>query len=163
MRERIECKTHKLAVMVTTVWPMLLGMLAMSAGALVVAPFSVAMIVIGLMALLVITAFCFCVPMYLGSYHFLPATQVRGARIIARLGRSETTIASVYADEIIVKQSWIEKAFGVCHIRQKDTPNYFRGVPEPEKVQAWINDNFPARPAERPAGKKGKSSPNRKK
>jgi len=31
----------------------------------------------------------------------------------------------------------------VCHIRQRGTAIYLRGVQQPEKVMAWIDANFP--------------------
>ena len=48
------------------------------------------------------------------------------------------------AGEIIIRQSWLEKRLGVCHIRQRGTMVHLRGVREPEQVRAWVTANFPA-------------------
>ena len=47
------------------------------------------------------------------------------------------------ADEIMVRQGWMERRLGVCHIRQKGLAMCLRGVREPETVKAWIDANFP--------------------
>lgn len=45
----------------------------------------------------------------------------------------------------------------MCHIRQRGTAVYLRGVRDPEKVRAWVAANFPAeRKAEPIRRKKGK-------
>lgn len=143
MKERLELKTHKGAVILTTAWPMVIGLVIVMLMTLPFMPFSMSLQIGGiLVAIILLTLLC-CVPMYLGTYLFLPATQVKGARIIARLGRNENEIAGASAGEIIVKQNFIEKALHVCHVRQKGTMYYFRGVPEVEKVKSWVAANFP--------------------
>ena len=157
MRERIEMKSHTPSVLLSTVWPMLLGLLVVSLVVLVLFPLSAALQVIGLMLLITLATFALCAPMYLGTYLFLPATEYKGARIIARLGRNETEISGVLAGEVLVKQDFIERAFKVCHIRQKGTVVYLRGVSDPERVKAWIAANFPAsRELPQPKKKSGK-------
>lgn len=158
MRERMEMKTHTLGVAVSAGWPMLTALAFISGMVLLILPIRLGWQVIALMAGIVLLTFLWCFRMYLGTYLFLPATEYKGARIVARLGRNEETeITGVLASEIIVKQGWLEKLCGVCHIRQKGTAVYLRGVREPEKVQAWITANFPAeRRAEEIRGKKGK-------
>ena len=147
MRERLELQTHKLAVLATTAWPMVLALLLLTAATLLILPFSLAWQVLAAMLGVILITLAICVPMYTGTYLFLPATEYKGARLIARLGRNETEIAGVCAAEVLVKQNFIEKAFHVCHIRQKGTAIYLRGVPEPEKVKAWIAANFPEKTA----------------
>ncbi len=142
MRERMEMKTKTGAVMVSAGWPMVLGWLAMSAFMLLTAG-AIAWPLIGVMAAIMAVVFTLCIRMYLGTYLFLPATEYKGARIIARLGRNEVEIGNVLRSEVIVKQGWIEKMMGVCHIREKGTSVYLRGVPEMEKVQRWVEANFP--------------------
>lgn len=158
MRERMEMKTHTLGVAVSAGWPMLTALAFISGMVLLILPIRVSWPVIALLAGIVLLTFLWCFRMYLGTYLFLPATEYKGARIVARLGRNEETeITGVLASEIIVKQGWLEKLCGVCHIRQKGTAVYLRGVREPEKVQAWITANFPAeRRAEEIRGRKGK-------
>lgn len=158
MRERMEMKTHTLGVAVSAGWPMLTALAFISGMVLLILPIRVSWPVIALLAGIVLLTFLWCFRMYLGTYLFLPATEYKGARIVARLGRNEETeITGVLASEIIVKQGWLEKLCGVCHIRQKGTAVYLRGVREPEKVQAWITANFPAeRRAEEVRSKKGK-------
>lgn len=144
MREKLEMKTHTLGVAASAGWPMLLSLVVMTGMVLLILPLQMGWPIIALIAALVTLTFLGCLRMYLGTYLFLPATEYRGARIIARLGRSgDVEISGVLAGEIIVKQGWIEKRFGVCHIRQKGTAVYLRGVREPEKVRAWIAANFP--------------------
>lgn len=158
MRERMEMKTHTLGVAVSAAWPMVLAVLILSGMMLLILPFSVCWPMLAILVGLVALAFIWCFRMYLGTYLFLPATEIKGARIIARLGRNdETEISGVLASEIIVRQGWLEKRCGVCHIRQKGTAVYLRGVREPERVKAWIEANFPAeRKVEEPKGKKAK-------
>ena len=143
MREKMEMKTHTLAVAISAGWPMALALAAMLAGTLVILPWQMALQICGIMLVVVLLTLALCMKMYLGTYVFLPATEYKGARIIARLGRNEVEIAGVCASEILVKQGLTEKPLKVCHIRQKGTIIYLRGVKEPEKVQAWINANFP--------------------
>lgn len=143
MRERMELKTNKLAVTLTAAWPMVIALVLVIAATCWMLPIMMALQIAGLLLVIILLTLAFCVPMYLGTYVFLPATEYKGARLIARLGRNENEIAGVCASEIIVKQNFIEKAMKVCHIRQKGTVLYFRGVPEVEKVKAWIAANFP--------------------
>ncbi|MBQ8201163.1 MAG: hypothetical protein IJZ74_05285 [Clostridia bacterium] len=152
MRERLEYKTHKGAVILTTVWPMLLALLLMVGATMLILPVQAALLVSGLLLLVIIVTFALCLPSYLGTYLFLPATAYKGARILARLGRNETEIHGVCVPEVLVKQNFIEKACKVCHLRVKGTAIYLRGVPDPETVKVWIAANFPAEP--RPAAKK---------
>lgn len=158
MRERMEMKTHTLGVALSAAWPMVLAMVILSSMVLLILPFSVCWPMLAVLLGLVMLTFIWCFRMYLGTYLFLPATEIKGARIIARLGRSdETEISGVLASEIIIKQGWLEKLCGVCHIRQKGTAVYLRGVKEPEKVKAWIAANFPQeRKVEEPKGRKSK-------
>lgn len=143
MREKIEMKTSTLGVALSAAWPMALAVLVLTGVVLLVLPFRLGWPLIAIMAGLVALTFLWCFRMYLGTYLFLPATEYKGARIIARLGRNETEISGVLADEIIIKQGWIEKLAGVGHIRQKGTAIYLRGVKEPEKIRAWVDANFP--------------------
>lgn len=144
MREKLEMKTHTLGVALSAGWPMALALALLSGMVLVLFPFSAGWPIIAVLAVVVALTFLWCLKMYLGTYFFLPATEFKGARIIARLGRSnEIEISGVLAEEIIVKQGWMEKLVGVCHIRQKGTVIYLRGVRDPETVKAWIAANFP--------------------
>ncbi len=153
-KARMEMKTHTAAVMVSAGWPMLAGLFMVTVVLLVLFPARLAWPVVGLMGVLVALTFLYCVRMYMGTYLFLPATEFKGARIIAKLGKSnETELTGLLAGEIIIKQGPLEKLFGVCHIRQKGTPVYLRGVREPEKVQAWVNANFPKARPEKMGGK----------
>lgn len=149
MREKMELKTNKLAVLLTTAWPMLIALVVMVAGTLVMLPWQMALQIGGIMLGIVMITLAICMPMYVGTYLFLPPSEVKGARLLARLGRSgnETEIANVSAGELLVKQNFIEKAMKVCHIRQKGTAIYLRGVPEVERVKAWITANFPEKTA----------------
>ncbi len=158
MHERMEMKTDTLGVAMSAAWPMLLAVALLSLIMLAMLPLSVCWPILATMIGLVLLAFLWCMRLYSGTYIFLPATQIKGARIIARLGRNEDMeISGVLASEIIVRQGWIEKCCGVCHIRQKGTAVYLRGVKEPEKVREWITANFPAeRKADAPKRKKGK-------
>lgn len=145
MHEKIEMKTHTLGVALTAGWPMALALAVLALVVLLIAPASLAWRMLLVLAVLIGLTFLWCLRMYLGTYIFLPATEFKGARIIARLGRNEDVeISGVLQGEIIVKQGWIEKLCGVCHIRQKGTAIYLRGVKDMEKVQAWIAANFPA-------------------
>ena len=154
MHEKIEMKTHTLAVALTAGWPMALALLVLGSIVLFIAPVSVSWPMLALLTAVIGLTFLWCLRMYLGTYIFLPPTEYKGARIIARLGRSEDVeISGVLQGEIIVKQGWIEKMCGVCHIRQKGTAIYLRGVKDMETVQKWIAANFPA---ERKAPVKGR-------
>ncbi len=154
MHDRIEMKTHTLGVVLTAGWPMALAFLVLSGIVLLILPLSEAWGMLAILAALIGLTFLWCLRMYLGTYLFLPPTEIKGARIIARLGRNEDVeISGVLRGEIIVKQSWLEKKLGVCHIRQRGTAIYLRGVQQPEKVMAWIDANFPV---ERKASVKAK-------
>ena len=145
MHEKMEMKTHKLGVALSAAWPMVLALVLICGTMLLLLPLSMGWPLILTMIVLVGLTFLWCFRMYLGTYLFLPATSIKGSRIIARLGKNEETeISGVLASEIIVKQGWLEKTCGVCHIRQKGTAVYLRGIPEPEKVKAWVEANFPA-------------------
>ena len=165
MHEKMVLKAHKPAVWLTTAWPMVLGLVIISAFTVLLMP-ALVLPLVGMMVIVVAAALLFCVPMYMGTYLFLPATEYKGARLLARLGKheSETEISAVSRGEILVKQNFIEKWLKVCHIRQKGTAIYLRGVPQVEDVKAWLDANFPektavmlaAEAAERKA-KKGKN------
>ncbi len=142
--QRFELTTHKTAVMASAAWPMLLAWTVMTVFTLLTSPFSEGWPLIALMAAVMVITFFACMGMYLGTYLFLPADAMKGPRIIARVGRTETVIAGVTAGDIVVKQGWMEKRFGVCHIRLKGSAIYLRGVKEPERVKAWVTANFPA-------------------
>ncbi|MBQ2954471.1 MAG: hypothetical protein IJE07_13150 [Clostridia bacterium] len=171
MHEKLTLKTNKLAVWLTTAWPLVIACLVVGVPSLIIFPGKASLLIIGMMLLITLVTLVCCSPMYTGTYLFLPPTEYKGARLLARLGRheSETEISSVSRGEIIVKQNLLEKALKVCHIRQKGTAIYLRGVPEMETVKAWLDANFPektavmlaAEAAERKAkmgknGKKGK-------
>lgn len=144
MREKLEMKTHTLAVALTAGWPMALALAVVAGSLLALMPFAAVWKMIAALAAVVLLTFLWCMRLYLGTYLFLPATEYKGARIIARLGRNnEIEITGVLAGEIIVKQGPIEKLCGACHIRQKGTMVYLRGVRDPETVKAWIEANFP--------------------
>lgn len=144
MREKLEMRTHTLAVALTAGWPMALALAVVAGSLLALLPFAAVWKMIAVLAAVVLLTFLWCMRLYLGTYFFLPATEYKGARIIARLGRNnEIEITGVLAGEIIVKQGPIEKLCGACHIRQKGTMVYLRGVRDPETVKAWIAANFP--------------------
>lgn len=144
MREKLEMKTHTLAVALTAGWPMALALVVVAGSLLALMPFAAVWKMIAALAAVVLLTFLWCMRLYLGTYLFLPATEYKGARIIARLGRNnEIEITGVLAGEIIVKQGPLEKLCGACHIRQKGTMVYLRGVRDPETVKAWIEANFP--------------------
>lgn len=155
MHEKIEMKTHKLGVAVSAGWPMGLALLVLTVMALVLYPLSsswqVLLIVWGVIGLIFLWSF----RMYIGTYLFIPPTEYKGARIIAKLGRNDDLeISGVLASEIIIKQGWLEKLFGVCHIRQKGTLIYLRGVTDMPRIQAWVEANFPRE--RKQTNKKGK-------
>lgn len=144
MREKLEMRTHTLAVALTAGWPMALALVVVAGSLLALMPFAAVWKMIAALAAVVLLTFLWCMRLYLGTYLFLPATEYKGARIIARLGRNnEIEITGVLAGEIIVKQGPLEKLCGACHIRQKGTMVYLRGVRDPETVKAWIEANFP--------------------
>ena len=144
MREKLEMQTHTLAVALTAGWPMALALAVVAGSLLALMPFAAVWKMIAALAAVVLLTFLWCMRLYLGTYLFLPATEYKGARIIARLGRNnEIEITGVLAGEIIVKQGPLEKLCGACHIRQKGTMVYLRGVRDPETVKAWIEANFP--------------------
>ncbi len=158
MHEKLEMKTHTLAVALTAGWPMALALLVLGGIVLFIAPMTVSWPMLLILTAMIGLTFLWCLRMYLGTYIFLPPTEFKGARIIARLGRNEDVeISGVLQSEIIVKQGWIEKLCGVCHIRQKGTAIYLRGVKDMETVQMWIAANFPAERKSTPVkGKKNK-------
>jgi hypothetical protein len=158
MHEKIEMKTNTRAVAVTAGWPMALALLVMGGMVLLLFPLREGWPMLLLLATVMGLTFLWCLKLYLGTYIFLPPTEIKGARIIARLGRhNEVEISGVLAEEVIVRQGWIEKLCGVCHIRQKGTVIYLRGVNEPERVKAWVAANFPRERKAAPVkGKKGK-------
>lgn len=149
MREKLELKTHRLGVVLTTAWPLVLALLVVGVPTFFLMPAEAAMLVTGMMLLIVLASLLICVPMYMGVYLFLPATEYKGARLLARLGKhaTETEICSISRSEILVRQNIIEKWLKICHIRQKGTTVYLRGVPEVEKVKAWLDANFPEKTA----------------
>ncbi len=144
MHEKIEMKTNTRAVAVTAGWPMALALLVMGGMVLLLFPLREGWPMLLLLAAVMGLTFLWCLKLYLGTYIFLPPTEIKGARIIARLGRNEEVeISGVLRDEIIIKQGWLEKKLGVCHIRQKGTTIYLRGVQDMEKITAWVDANFP--------------------
>ncbi len=144
MREKMEMKTDTLGVILSAGWPMALAHAFMTAMILLIFPAGQKGTFLLIITVLILLTFLLCLRLYLGTYLFLPATEIKGARIIARLGKNnDIEISGVLAEEVIVRQGWIEKLCGVCHIRQKGTAVYLRGVKEPEKVRAWIDANFP--------------------
>lgn len=150
MNEKLILKTNRLAVWLTTAWPMIIGLLLVVIVTVLLFPqYGLSLPIIGAMAAIVLLTLLICVPMYQGTYLFLPPTEYKGARLLARLGRheTETEISSVCRAEILVKQNFIEKALKVCHIRQKGTTIYLRGVPEVEAVKNWLDANFPEKTA----------------
>ena len=158
MRERMEMKTHALAVALTAGWPLALALAVASAALLALLPFAMVWKLLAVLAACVLLTFLWCMRLYTGAYLFLPATEYKGARILAHLGRSnDIEITGVLAGEIIIKQGPLEKLCGACHIRQRGTMIYLRGVREPEKVRAWVEANFPRERKVRPTkGKKKK-------
>ena len=144
MREKLELRTKKSAVILTACAPVALSVLPVLAISLLLLPPSFTLMILGLMIAACSLTMAFYIPSYLGSYAFQPATNLHGARIVANLGRANTyEVSGVSAQDILVKQTFIEKRLRVCHIRVKGTAYYFRGVPEMEKVQAWVTANFP--------------------
>ena len=144
MREKMELRTKKSAVILTACAPVALAMLPVLLLSLFLLPPSFTLLLLALMIAVCGLTMAFYIPSYLGSYAFQPATNLHGARIVANLGRANTyEVSGVSAQEILVKQTFLEKRLHVCHIRVKGTAYYFRGIPEIEKVQAWIAANFP--------------------
>ena len=144
MREKMELRTKKSAVILTACAPVALAVLLVLVLSLCLLPLSFTLLITGLMILMGALTMAFYIPSYVGVYVFQPATSLHGARITANLGRANTyEVSGVSAQDILVKQTFIEKRLHVCHIRVKGTAYYFRGVPEMEKVQAWVTANFP--------------------
>ena len=85
MREKIEMKTHALGVALSAAWPMVLATVLLVAMVLLIFPISRGWPIIALIVGIVGLTFVWCFRMYLGVYLFIPATEVKGARIIARL------------------------------------------------------------------------------
>ncbi len=158
MREKMTLKTHTLAVALSAGWPMLLTTVLMAGMLLMLLPGAQGWQMVGILVGVMALTYLMCLRMYLGEYLFLPATAFKGPRIIARLGsRKEIEISGVLAGEVIIRQSWLEKRLGVCHIRQQGLMVHLRGVPQPEQVRAWVAANFPAERRAAPAkGKKRK-------
>ncbi len=144
MRERMEMKTHTLAVALTAGWPLALALAVVTASLLALLPFAMVWKLLAVLAAIVLLTFLWCMRLYTGTYLFLPATEYKGARILAHLGRSnDIEITGVLAGEIIIKQGPLEKLCGACHLRQKGTMIYLRGVRDPQTVRAWVDANFP--------------------
>lgn len=144
MREKLELRTKKSAVILTACAPVALSVLPVLAISLLLLPPSFTLMILGLMIAACSLTMAFYIPSYVGVYVFQPATSLHGARITANLGRANTyEVSGVSAQDILVKQTFLEKRLHVCHIRVKGTAYYFRGVPEMEKVQAWVTANFP--------------------
>ena len=157
MHEKIEMKTNTRAVAVTAGWPMALALLVMGGMVLLLFPLREGWPMLLLLAAVMGLTFLWCLKLYLGTYIFLPPTEIKGARIIARLGRNEEVeISGVLRDEIIIKQGWLEKRLGVGHIRQKGTTIYLRGVQDMEKITAWVDANFPRERKSHPKPRKRK-------
>lgn len=165
MHEKMELPTKKSAVILTSCAPVLLAVLLVLGLSLLVLPVSFALLLTALMIALCALTMAFYIPSYLGRYIFQPATNLHGARIVANLGRANAyEISGVSAQDILVKQSFLEKWLHVCHIRVKSTSYYFRGVPEMEKVQAWVTANFPEKSkVDQRIEDKGKGQKKRKK
>ena len=149
MHDKLVLKTKKLAVWLTAAWPMFIAVLLITVVSALLFWGPLVLLFGGGMLFIVLLTLLFCAPMYLGTYLFLPATEYKGARVLARLGRheTETEISSVSRSEIIVKQNFIEKWLKCCHIRQKGSAIYLRGVPEVEMVKQWLDANFPEKTA----------------
>ena len=110
MHEKIEMKTNTRAVAVTAGWPMALALLVLGGMVLLLFPLREGWPMLLLLAGVIGLTFLWCLKLYLGTYIFLPPTEIKGARIIARLGRNEEVeISGVLRDEIIIKQGWLEK------------------------------------------------------
>mgnify|MGYP003175048428 CR=1 FL=1 len=160
MREKLELRTKKSAVILTACAPVALSVLPVLAISLLLLPPSFTLMILGLMIAACGLTMAFYIPSYLGSYAFQPATNLHGARIVANLGRANTyEVSGVSAQDILVKQTFIEK-----RLRVKGTAYYFRGVPEMEKVQAWVTANFPEKSkVEQRMESKGSNQKKRKK
>ena len=157
MREKMELRTKKSAVILTACAPVALSVLPVLAISLLVLPPSFTLMILGLMIAACGLTMAFYIPSYLGSYTFQPATSLHGARIVANLGRANTyEVSGVSTQDILVKQSRLEKRLRVCHIRVKGTAYYFRGVPEMEKVQAALPLLPPVKQQVRAACRRGK-------
>ena len=97
MREKMEMTTHAPAVALTSGWPMLLTMLVSAAAVWAVLPFPMGWQLVAILAGILALLFLWCMRLYLGMYLFLPATEYKGARIIARLGRNaDVEISGVF-------------------------------------------------------------------
>lgn len=132
MREKMELRTKKSAVILTACAPVALSVLPVLAISLLLLPPSFTLMILGLMIAACGLTMAFYIPSYLGSYTFQPATNLHGARIVANLGRANTYEVS--------------------------------GVPEMEKVQAWIAANFPEKSkVEQRMESKGSNQKKRKK
>ena len=86
MHEKIEMKTNTRAVAVTAGWPMALALLVMGGMVLLLFPLREGWPMLLLLAGVMGLTFLWCLKLYLGTYIFLPPMEIKGARIIARLG-----------------------------------------------------------------------------
>lgn len=144
MREKMELRTKPVAVVLTACAPIALAVVLVVVVSAFLLPLRVALLIAGLMVLLSALVMAFCLPSYMGVYRFLPATELHGARIQAQLGQGHVyEIGGVSAQDVLIKQTWLEKRLHVCHIRVKDMSLYFRGIPEVAMVQSWVTANFP--------------------
>ena len=87
MREKLELRTKKSAVILTACAPVALSVLPVLAISLLLLPPSFTLMILGLMIAACSLTMAFYIPSYLGSYAFQPATNLHGARIVANLGR----------------------------------------------------------------------------
>ena len=90
MREKLELRTKKSAVILTACAPVALSVLPVLAISLLLLPPSFTLMILGLMIAACGLTMAFYIPSYLGSYAFQPATNLHGARIVANLGRANT-------------------------------------------------------------------------
>lgn len=90
MREKLELRTKKSAVILTACAPVALSVLPVLAISLLLLPPSFTLMILGLMIAACSLTMAFYIPSYLGSYTFQPATNLHGARIVANLGRANT-------------------------------------------------------------------------
>ena len=144
MHEKMTLRTKTSAVVLTACAPVALSVVLVVVVSLLLLPAYMVVLLALVMLLLSALVMAICLPSYMGVYDFLPATNLHGARIQARLGHAHTyEIGGTSAQDVLVKQTWLEKRLGVCHIRVRDTSLYFRGIPEVERVRAWVTANFP--------------------
>ena len=150
MHEKMELPTKKSAVILTSCAPVLLAVLLVLGLSLLVLPVSFALLLTALMIALCALPMAFYIPRHLGRYTFPPGNTYE--------------VSGVSAQDILLKQTFLEKRLHVCHIRVKGTAYYFRGIPEMEKVQAWVTANFPEKSkVDQRIEDKGKGQKKRKK